>query len=98
MYATMERERGFDEYFCAQATVAIIFFSLRVRARKTLLKRRSFSKLLKAMGGLPALLSLSGYITGWLGFTREKKVPEPKVFVTRHGPSARAWQVRWDLE
>jgi hypothetical protein len=34
MYATMERERGFDEDFCAQATVAIIFF-FRVRARKT---------------------------------------------------------------
>jgi hypothetical protein len=33
MHATMERERGFDEDFCAQATVAIVF--IRVRASKT---------------------------------------------------------------
>jgi len=88
----MERERGYDEDTCAQAMVAIIFLSRQ--GTKTFSSDGVFW-IARGQWEVTSVAFLSGYITGWLGFTK-KKGSRTEGFVTRHGPRAKHGRQAWE--
>jgi hypothetical protein len=76
----MERERGLDgKDLCAQAMVAIIFFSFAPGHEK-FFRAKAFSGTASCQWEVYSAAFSSGVITGWLGSRKKKKtVPEPKV-------------------